>query len=212
VHNCIIDWLARHNTIYRRSNTKTKLIDFGNCSISKGSFLVAVNAILLRYYWQLANSRDLYGSIDGPAGRPADNPPISDGWGVYNGTVPEWAVRVDWPSGPTIWQWFGFDLDPDPKLQSGNVATPIEGWPRLEVVASRWVVVTPDLDTVAFSCSAWCPNFSWPSHFCPKHLLVHLQATALLHATPEFNHLCILFQPLSNNLCGCHNFRFYWCT
>jgi len=84
--------------------------------------LVAVNAILIRYQWQLANLRALYESIDGPAGRPAENLPNSDGLGVYHGTVPEWAVRVYWRPGPPIWQRFGLDPDPDPKWRSGTVA------------------------------------------------------------------------------------------
>jgi len=54
--------------------------------------------------------------------RPADNPPNSDGLGVYHGTVPEWAVRVYWRPGPPIWPRFGLDPDPDPKWRSGTVA------------------------------------------------------------------------------------------
>jgi len=54
--------------------------------------------------------------------RPANNPPNSDGLGVYHGTVPEWAVRVYWWPGTPIWQRFGLDPDPDPKWRSGTVA------------------------------------------------------------------------------------------
>jgi len=89
--------------------------------------LVAVNAILIRYQWQLANLRALYESIDGPAGRPAENPPNSDGFGVYHGTVPKWAVQVYWRPGPPIWQRFGLDPDPDPKWRSGTVANTTSG-------------------------------------------------------------------------------------
>jgi hypothetical protein len=56
--------------------------------------LVALNMILIRFYQQTANSRAWYESIDGPAGRPADNPPNFEGLGVFHGTVPEWAVQV----------------------------------------------------------------------------------------------------------------------
>ena len=56
------------------------------------------------------------------AGRPAYNPPNWDRLGVYHGTVPEWAVRVDWRPGPPIWQRFGLDPDPDLKWQSGTIA------------------------------------------------------------------------------------------
>jgi hypothetical protein len=37
--------------------------------------MVAENFILIRYYYHTANARALYESIDGPAVRPADNPP-----------------------------------------------------------------------------------------------------------------------------------------
>jgi len=63
-----------------------------------------------------------FADVDGPAGRPADNPPTSDGLGVYHRTVPLLTVRVYWRPGPPIWQRFGWDPDPDPKLQSGTVA------------------------------------------------------------------------------------------
>jgi len=124
------------NTIYRRWNTNTKLIDITSFSISKSTLLVAVNTILIRYYWQLANLRSLYESIDGPAGRPADNPPNSDGLGVYHGTVPECAVRVYWRPGPPIWQRFGLHPDPDPKWRSGTVANTSLGAPWITVEQS----------------------------------------------------------------------------
>ena len=99
------------NTIYSRWNTDTKLIDIANCSTSKSALLVAENAILIRYYQHTSNTRALYDSMDGPAGRLADNPPISDWLGVYHGILPKWAVRVTWWPGPPTWQLFGFDLD-----------------------------------------------------------------------------------------------------
>jgi len=114
--------LLGKNTIYPRWNRNTKLIDIASWSISKSTLLVAVNAILIRYYWQLANLRALNESIDGPAGRPADNPPNSDGLGGYPGTVPECAVRVYWRPGQPIWQRFCLDPDPDLKWWSGTVA------------------------------------------------------------------------------------------
>jgi hypothetical protein len=91
----LLTTLLGKNTIHWRWNTDTKLIDIANCSTSKSSLMVAENAILISYYWHTANTRAIYESIDGPAGRLADNPPYSDGLGVYNGTVPEWAVWVD---------------------------------------------------------------------------------------------------------------------
>jgi len=118
----LLTTLLGKNTIYRRWNTDTKLLDIANCSTSKSTLLVAENAILIRYYWHSANSTALYESIDGPAGRPADNPPNSDGLAVFHGTVPEWAVQVYWWPGPPIWQQFSLDRDQDPKWRSGTVA------------------------------------------------------------------------------------------
>jgi len=114
--------LLGKNTIYRRWNTDTKLINIANCSTNKNTFLVAENAILIRYYQHTANTKALYESIDGPAGRPAYYPPNSDGMGVYHGTVPECAVRDYWRPGPPISQRFGLDPDPDPKWRSGTIA------------------------------------------------------------------------------------------
>jgi hypothetical protein len=85
----ILTTLLGKNTIYRRWNTATKLIAIANCSTSKSVSMVAENAILIRYYYHTANRRALYESMDRPAGRPADNPPNSDGLEVYRGTVPK---------------------------------------------------------------------------------------------------------------------------
>jgi len=60
--------------------------------------------------------------MDGPAGRPADNPPNSDPLGVYHQTVPELTVQVYWQPGPPIWQQFSLDTDQGPKWRSRTVA------------------------------------------------------------------------------------------
>jgi len=60
--------------------------------------------------------------MDGPAGRPADNPPNSDGLAVYHRTVPELTVQVHWQPRPPLWQRFGLDPGADPKSPSGTVA------------------------------------------------------------------------------------------
>jgi len=60
--------------------------------------------------------------MDGPAGQPADNLPISDGLGVYHQTLHDLMVQVYWQPGPALWQRFGLDPDPDPKWRSGTVA------------------------------------------------------------------------------------------
>jgi len=114
--------LLGKNNIYWRWNTDTKLINIANCSTSKSTLMVAENAILISYYQHTANTRAIYESIDGPAERPSDNPPNSDGMRVYHGTVPEWAVEVYWRPGPPIWQWFGLDPDLDPMWRSGTIA------------------------------------------------------------------------------------------
>jgi len=77
--------------------------------------------------------------MDEPAGRPADNPPNSDGLGVDNQTVPKLTVQVYWPRGPPIWQRFGLDLDPDPKWRSGTVADTIEQYiDRKLIFIDQW--------------------------------------------------------------------------
>jgi hypothetical protein len=114
--------LVGKNTIYRRWNTNPKLISIAICSTCKSTLLVAENRILIRYYYNTANTRALYESIDGPAGQPADNPPNPDWLGDEHGTVPEWAVLVYWQSGQPIWQQFSIDLASDRKWRSGTVA------------------------------------------------------------------------------------------
>jgi len=65
--------------------------------------------------------------MDGPAGRPTDNPPDSHLLGVYHQTIRELWVRVYWAPRLPIWQWFGFGPDPDPKWRSGTVANTSDG-------------------------------------------------------------------------------------
>jgi len=71
--------------------------------------------------------------MDGPAGRPADNTPNSDGLEVDYRTVPELMVRVDWQPGAQIWQWFGLDPDPDPMWRSEAVTNPMPGLQKTTV-------------------------------------------------------------------------------
>ena len=59
------------------------------------SLLVAEYVILVRYYYQTDQARALYGSADGPAGLPADNPLNSDGLGDLHRTVRELTVWVN---------------------------------------------------------------------------------------------------------------------
>ena len=95
-----------------------KLIDIANCKTRKNILLVDKNTILIRYYKQTAETRASYESIDVPA----ENPPNSDGLGVYDWTILELTVPVDWHPGLQIGQRFGLDLCRDPKWQSATVA------------------------------------------------------------------------------------------
>ena len=71
------------NTIYQRYNTDSKLIFIASYKAYKNTLLVVESAILIRYNYQTPKTRALFESIDGPAGRPTDNPPNSDWLGVY---------------------------------------------------------------------------------------------------------------------------------
>jgi hypothetical protein len=114
------------NTItYNRKNTDSKLIDITSCTACKHVLLVVENTILIRYYWQTAKTRALCESIDGPAGRPTDNPPNSDWLGVYHRTVPKLMFWVNWQPRRPISQRFGSDTDTDPKWWSRTVGNTV---------------------------------------------------------------------------------------
>jgi len=66
--------------------------------------------------------------MDGPAGRPTDNPPDADGLGVNHWSVPELTVPVYWQPGQQTSQWFGLDPDLDPKWRTGTVANTRYDW------------------------------------------------------------------------------------
>jgi len=110
------------NATGRRQNTYSKIINVADCKTSKKRSLAVKYLILIMFNYPTAKPRTLYKSTDGPAGQPADNPPNPDGLGHLHRTVPELTVRVCWQPGPPIWEWFGFDPDPDPKWRSGTVA------------------------------------------------------------------------------------------
>ena len=55
-------------TIYYRKNTDSKIIDIANCQTCKNKLLAVEYTILIRYYYQTANTRAIYESTDGPAG------------------------------------------------------------------------------------------------------------------------------------------------
>ena len=116
------------NTTYKMKNMESKIIDMAKCKTCKKRLLAAEYAILVRYHHQTGKARALYKSTDGPAAQRADNPPISDGLGDVDWTIPEFRVQVNWQPWSSISQQVGYDLDLDPKQRSGNVASIISSW------------------------------------------------------------------------------------
>jgi len=56
----------------------SKRIDIAICKTWKRRLLATEYVILVKYYYQTVQARSLYESTDGPAGRPADNPPNAE--------------------------------------------------------------------------------------------------------------------------------------
>jgi len=112
------------NATDRRQNTYSKMINVADCKTSKKRSLAVKYLILTMFNYPTAKTRTLYKSTDGPAGRPADNPPNPDGLGDLHRDVLELTVQVCWQPEPPIWQRFGSDPDPDPKWRSGTIACP----------------------------------------------------------------------------------------
>jgi len=110
------------NATGRRQNTYFKIINVADCKTSKKRSLAVKYLILIMFNYPTAKTRTLYKSTDGPAGRPAENPPNPDGLGDLHRTVPELTVWVCWQPRRPIWQRFGFDPDPDLKWRSGTIA------------------------------------------------------------------------------------------
>jgi len=110
------------NATGRGQNTYSKIINVADCKTSKKRSLAVKYLILIIFNYPTAKTSILYKSTDGPAGRPADNPPNLDKLGDLHRTVSEMTVRGYSQPGPTMWQKFGSDQDPDPKWRSGTVA------------------------------------------------------------------------------------------
>ena len=72
----------------------SKIIDNAESETCKNILLAVEYTLLIRYYYQSAKPRALCDNIDGPAGRPADNPHNSDWLGDFHRTVPELTVQV----------------------------------------------------------------------------------------------------------------------
>jgi hypothetical protein len=124
----LLTTLLAKNATGRRQNTYSKIMNVADCKTSKKRSLAVKYLILIMFNYATAKTRTLYKSTDGPAVRPADNPPNPDGLGDLHRTVPELTVRVCWQPGPPIWQRFGSDPDPDPKWRSGTVANTRCSW------------------------------------------------------------------------------------
>ena len=110
------------NATGRRQNTYSKIIIVADCKTSKQRSLAVKYLILIMFNYPTAKTRTLYKSTDGPARRPADNPPNPGGLGDLHRTVPKFTVRVCWQPRPPIWQRLGCDPDPEPKWRSGTIA------------------------------------------------------------------------------------------
>jgi len=63
------------NTTYNRKNMHSKIINVADCKTCKKRLFAVEYLILIIYNYPTAKTRTLYISTDGPAGRPADNPP-----------------------------------------------------------------------------------------------------------------------------------------
>jgi hypothetical protein len=107
--------------MYKRKYTDYKIIDFAKCKTCKASILDAEYPILITYYYQWANTRALYESLDGPAGWLADNQPNLEGLGDYHWTVPELTVQVYWQPRTQSRQRLSAGPDPDRKWRSRTV-------------------------------------------------------------------------------------------
>jgi len=110
------------NITYNRKNTDSKMINIAECKTCKKRLLAVECQLLIIYYYPSAKTRTLYKSTNGPAGRPTDNRPNSDGFGDFHRTVPELTVQVYWQSGLPICQQFHSEPDPDLKWWSGTIA------------------------------------------------------------------------------------------
>jgi len=110
------------NTMYNRKNTDSTIFNVADCKTCKNRLLAVEYLILTIYNYPTAKTRTLYKSTDGPAGLPAHNPPNSDGLGDFHRTMPEMTVGVYWQPGPSCFQRFSSNPDPDPKWPSGTIA------------------------------------------------------------------------------------------
>jgi len=129
------------NAIYKRKHTDSKIIDIAICKTCKNRLLAAEYVILVRYYHQTAKASALYESTDGPAARPANNPPNSDLLEDWHRSVPALMVWVYWQPRLPIWQPSGFYPDPDLKWRSGTVANSTQGEAQRRRLRSDYIPI-----------------------------------------------------------------------
>ena len=111
-----------NNTKCKRKNANSKIIDSWNSKPCKLRLLDVEYVILIQYYYQPANGRAVYQSIDGPTGQQADNSPNSDRLGEVHQTVLQSTVWVYCWFGQRIWPWSRFRPDPVMKWWYDTVA------------------------------------------------------------------------------------------
>jgi len=80
------------NATGRRQNTYSRIINVADCKTSKKRSLAVKYLILIMFNYPTAKTRTLYKSKDGPAGRPADNPPNPDRLGDLHRTITKLTV------------------------------------------------------------------------------------------------------------------------
>jgi hypothetical protein len=163
-----------NNSTDRRQNTYSTIINVTDCKTSKKRLLAVKYLILIMFNYPTAKTRTLCKSTDGPAGRPADNPPNPERSGDMHRTVPEWTVQVCWQPGLPIWQRFGSDLDLDPKWPSRTIANTTPAVCCLP----QW----KNLNTIHDRCSLWCRLIPWTNkHYDSVAPLLALYTTQPSH-------------------------------
>jgi hypothetical protein len=85
--------IAKYAT-YIRKNTYSKIINVADSKTSTKKLLAVEYLVLIIYNDATAKTRTLYKSTNRPAGRPADNPPNSDGFEDLHRTIPKLIVPV----------------------------------------------------------------------------------------------------------------------
>jgi len=87
----LLTGLIGQSTTYKRNNPGSNIIDIAIRKTCIKRWLDVECAILIIHYYQIAERRALYKSTDGPAGRPADNPPpIQTCWQISIETYLNW--------------------------------------------------------------------------------------------------------------------------